>query len=70
MIAKLLVSGAIVFAACLGLAAPANADPSVFNVLSCSCPEVTPADSPVRADKMNQGIQQGLSGVPSSAPVQ
>lgn len=70
MTKKLLLSGVIVFGSCLGLAAPAAADPSVFGVLSCGCPDATPTDSPPRADKVNQGIQHGLSSVPSVTPVQ
>jgi hypothetical protein len=70
VITKILLSGAIVLGAALGLAAQASADPSVFGNLSCGCREVAPADSPVLTDKLNQGIQQGLSSLPSAAPVQ
>lgn len=61
MIAKLLVGVAIALGAAGWAAASANADPSPFNTLSCSCQEPAPPGSPVRADKINQGIQQGLA---------
>ncbi len=60
MITKLLVSGAIVLGAYVGLAAPAGADPT-FNNLTCSCQTPGSVTSPVVADRINQGIQDGLS---------
>ncbi len=69
MITKILLSGALVLGASLGLAAPVGADPSVFGVLSCSCREAAPADGPVLSDKVNEGIRQGLAGPRASAPV-
>ncbi|CPR11979.1 hypothetical protein BN971_03272 [Mycobacterium bohemicum DSM 44277] len=70
LISKAILSSAIVFGTCLGLAAPAAADPSVFGVLSCGCADVAPADSPVRTDRVNQGIRQGLSSLPAASPFQ
>jgi len=70
LISKVILSSAIIFASCLGSAAPAAADPSVFGVLSCGCADVAPADSPVRTDKVNQGIRQGLSSLPTASAVQ
>ncbi len=61
MIPKLLVGVAIALGAAGWAAASANADPSPFNTLSCSCQEPAPIGSSIRADKINQGIQQGLS---------
>ena len=46
-------------------AASANADPSPFNTLSCSCQETAPAGSTNMTDKIDRGIQQGLSDVPT-----
>jgi hypothetical protein len=63
VITKILVSGAVVFGASLGLAAPAGADPSVFNDLSCSCPETVSNTAPSVTDQMKRGIQAGLSDV-------
>jgi hypothetical protein len=57
---KVLVGSAITVAAALGVAAPASADPSAFNVLSCRCPQTVPNASSPATDKVNQGIQDGL----------
>jgi hypothetical protein len=70
LIAKFLVSGAIVLAPCVGSAVPAYADPSVFGVLSCGCQEAAPPGSPARMQNVNKGIQQGLASVTPAAPVQ
>ena len=58
---KVLLCAAIAVAAAVGVAAPASADPTLFGVLSCGCQETAPTDSAVFTDKVNQGIQQGLS---------
>lgn len=63
MITKILVSGAVVLGASVGLAAPAGADPSVFNDLSCICPETVSNTGPSVTDQMKRGIQAGLAGV-------
>jgi hypothetical protein len=42
-------------------AAPAGADPSPFNTLSCSCQESAPPGSPARRDEITRGLRQGLS---------
>jgi hypothetical protein len=44
------------------LAAPAGADPSVFNDLSCSCPQTVSDTGPSVTDQMKRGIQAGLAG--------
>lgn len=62
MITKILFSGAVVFGAALGLAAPAGADPSVFNDLSCGCPQTVSNTGPSVTDQMKRGIQAGLAG--------
>lgn len=63
MIPKLLVGVALALGAASWTAASAtaNADPSPFSTLSCSCQEQAPPGSPVLTDNINQGIQQGLS---------
>ena len=63
MITKIFVGGAIVLGAALGLAAPAGADPSVFNDLSCSCPNTVSNHGSSVVDQMMRGIQAGLTGV-------
>lgn len=62
MITKVLLSGVIMFGAAVGAAIPANADPSVFGNLSCSCEQPATGRQRVPADKdqVNQGIQNGL----------
>lgn len=67
MIPKLLVGVAgvaIVLGASGWTAASASTDPNPFSHLSCACTESDPPDSPALRDKMNQGIQQGLSASP------
>ena len=62
MITKLLVSGAIVLGAAVGLAAPAGAEtPNPFSNLSCSCQTPAPTTSPVVADQIHQGIHDALT---------
>ncbi len=63
MIPKLLVGVVLVFGAAgwTAASATANADPSPFNTLSCSCQDQAPPGSPVLTDKVKQGIQEGLS---------
>jgi hypothetical protein len=62
VITKILFSGAMAFAASLGLAAPAGADPSVFNDLSCGCPQRVSNGGPSIVDEVQRGIQSGLAG--------
>lgn len=66
MIAKLLVGAAIVFGAAVGAAASASADPSPFSTLGCSCQDPAPAGSTTLTDKIDRGIQQGLSVLPTT----
>ncbi|OIN78119.1 hypothetical protein [Mycobacterium malmoense] len=61
MVSKILVGAAAAVGAAVTAAAPAGADPSVFGVLSCSCRETAPANSPALTENLNRGIQQGLS---------
>ena len=65
MLGKLSIGGALL-AACLSLAAPAAADPSVFGALSCTCGDASPG-SPPFTDDMTDGMQQGLSIQPAVA---
>lgn len=62
MITKIIMGGAIVLGATVGLAAPANAD-EVFNQLSCTCSVPAPFVSPVVTDRINQGINDALTRV-------
>ncbi|MEY8017839.1 hypothetical protein [Mycobacterium servetii] len=52
---------ALAAAAAAGLAAPVGADPSSFNVLSCSCPQPAPRGGPVVTDQINRGIETALT---------
>lgn len=62
MITKALVGAAIALGTAVGgLAAPAGADPSAFNVLSCSCPQTVPKGSVPVSDQMDKGIEAGLT---------
>ncbi len=61
MVTKLVVGAAIAGAAAMGMAAPAGAEPSPFNVLSCSCPPTVPKGGPSVADQINRGIETALT---------
>jgi hypothetical protein len=60
MITKIIIGGAIVLGATVGLAAPASAD-VVFNQFSCTCGAPPPFASPLAADRMNQGMWDALN---------
>ena len=67
MIAKLLISGAIVVGAILG-AAPASADnpsqpgadPNPFGALTAPAPRTAPANPAMTQQEVNQGLLAGL----------
>jgi len=61
VVTKLVVGAAIAGAAAIGMAAPAAAEPSPFNVLSCSCPPTVPRGGPSVADQINRGIETALA---------
>lgn len=63
MITKVLFSAAVALSAAAWVATPANADPSAFGTLSCSCGGGVSAavGGPTVTDQMNEGIQSGLS---------
>ena len=62
MVTKILVSAALAVGTAVAVAAPANADPSVFNDLSCSCPQTVSNGGSSVADQIERGIRAGLSG--------
>jgi hypothetical protein len=62
LVSKILVSAALAVGAAVAIAAPAGADPSVFNDLSCSCPQTVSNGGSSVADQINRGIQSGLGG--------
>lgn len=70
MIRKVLFAAAIAFSAAAGIATPANADPSPFGTLGCSCkPPVTVPDGKAPAmNPMDQGIQNGLGFLQGTSP--
>jgi hypothetical protein len=64
VIIKVLASAAITLGAAVSVASPANADPSVYGTLSCSCEQAPTAPggfAAVPGDAVNQGIQSGLA---------
>ncbi|OBH10570.1 hypothetical protein A5695_21515 [Mycobacterium sp. E1747] len=65
MIPRLLVGVALALGTAGWTAATANADPSPFNTLSCTCEETAPADSAALMDKIDRGIQHGLADAPT-----
>lgn len=72
LIAKTLISAAIVLGSSVGGAAPASADtdpvsadPNPFSALSCNCQQEAPPDSPaLRQEEIDRGIQAGLTASP------
>jgi hypothetical protein len=62
VVSKILVSAALTVGAAVAIAAPAGADPSVFNDLSCSCPQTVSNGGSSVIDQINRGIRAGLSG--------
>ncbi len=60
MITKVLLGAAFAFAAAVGLATPAGADPSAFGVLSCNCQEATDVGA-IGLDQTSLGIQNGIA---------
>jgi hypothetical protein len=60
VITKALFSAAIVCGVAVGAAAPADADPSVFGNLSCSCEQPSVEGDVAVEDQINLGIERGL----------
>jgi hypothetical protein len=69
VITKVVASAAIALGAAMAVATPANADPSSFGTLSCSCkqPVAAPDGKAPVVDQTNQGIRHGLAFLPGSA---
>ena len=53
-----------IYPGALAIAPPAAADPSVFNDLSCSCPQTVSNGGSSAEDQINRGILAGLAGGP------
>jgi hypothetical protein len=62
LVSKILGSAALAVGVAVAIAAPAGADPSVFNDLSCSCPQTVSNGGSSVADQIDRGIQSGLAG--------
>ena len=62
MVSKILAGAALAVGAAVAIAVPAGADPSVFNDLSCSCPQTVSDGGSSVADQIDLGIQSGLAG--------
>jgi hypothetical protein len=70
VIRKVLIGAAIAFSAAAGSATPANADPSAFGALGCSCkpPVAVPGGKAPATDQVDQGIQNGLGLLHGNPP--
>jgi len=70
IIEKLLVGAAIALAATVVWATPADAEPSQFGTLSCSCDPATgmPGSTSDFKSQVDEGIQHGLSSLRTSPP--
>ena len=63
MIAKVLFGAAVALSVAVGVAIPVSADPSTFDVLSCSCGggPTAAVGGPTVSDQINDGIRDGLA---------
>lgn len=70
IIEKLLVGAAIALAASVVTVTPADAEPSQFDTLSCSCNPATgmPDTAADLKSQVDEGIQHGLGSLHSSPP--
>jgi hypothetical protein len=70
IIEKLLVGAAIALAATVITTTPADAEPSQFGTLSCSCNPATgmPDSASDLKSQVDEGIQHGLDSLHTSAP--
>ncbi|HEY4796124.1 MAG TPA: hypothetical protein VII18_18925 [Mycobacterium sp.] len=70
IIEKLLVGAAITVAATVVTATPADAEPSQFGTLSCSCDPATgmPDSASDLKSQVDEGIQHGLGSLHISPP--
>jgi hypothetical protein len=70
IIEKLLVGAAIALAATVVTATPADAEPSQFGTLSCSCNPAAgmPDSASDLKSQVDEGIQHGLGSLHTSPP--
>jgi hypothetical protein len=70
IIEKLLFGAAIALAATVVMATPADAEPSQFGTLSCSCNPATrmPDGTSDLKSQVDEGIQHGLGSLHTSLP--
>jgi hypothetical protein len=70
IIEKLLAGAAIALAATVVTATPADAEPSQFGTLSCSCDPATgmPDSASDLKSQVDEGIQHGLGSLHTSPP--
>ena len=67
---KLMVGAAIALGATVAMATPADAEPSQFGTLSCSCTPATgmPDSNSDLKSQVDEGIQRGLGSLHVSPP--
>ena len=63
MVSRILIGVAVAAGTAVAIPAPAGADPSVFNDLSCSCPQTVSNGGTSLTEQLQRGIQAGLTGV-------
>jgi hypothetical protein len=70
IIEKLMVGAAIALTATVATAVPADAEPSQFGTLSCSCDPATgmPDSTSDLKSQVDEGIQHGLGSLHTSPP--
>jgi hypothetical protein len=70
IIEKLMVGAAIALATTVVTATPADAEPSQFGTLSCSCNPATgmPDSTADLQSQVDEGIQRGLGSLHASLP--
>jgi hypothetical protein len=63
VVSRILIGVAVAAGTAVAIPAPAGADPSVFNDLSCSCPQTVSNGGTSLTEQLQRGIQAGLTGV-------
>jgi hypothetical protein len=63
VVSRILVGVALAVGRAVAIPAPAGADLSVFNDLSCRCPQTVSNGGISLTEQLQRGIRAGLSGV-------
>jgi hypothetical protein len=70
VVSRFLVGAAVAFVTAIAIAAPAGADPSAFNDLSCGCPQTVSDRGISVTEQLQRGIRAGLTGMDPAVATQ